>query len=185
MLTPSIKKYYNAFGLIEVLISVAMIAVIMAAMVGIAKMVLMNTVRAQERAQAVRLAQEGIEIVRQIRDTAWIDRDNQTEWDKLSYSSSGGWSVLTPGDSYKISFSNSNPDNRYYLESTSGAGAEILLDGGSFYRKIEVENITNLVPSNGSPTIGTYAKKVTVTVLEPSDKSVKISEIMTNWRPNY
>jgi len=180
------KKHFRAFGLVEVLISVAMIAVIMAAMVGIAKMVLMNTVRAQERAQAVRLAQEGIEIVRQIRDTAWIDRDNATNWDKLAFDSISGWIVPDiPPSEHEVAFETSSPENRYFLKSTTGDGAEISLDGGTFYRKIEVENVTNLVPSNGSPTIGTYAKKVTVTVLEPSDKSVKISEIITNWRPNY
>lgn len=190
MLNPSTKKYSPAFGLIEVLISITIIAIIMAALVGIARMVLTNTVQTQEKSQAVRLAQEGIEIVRQVRDTGWIDRDNTTEWDTWVYNS-GTWSASN-GD-FEIAFNSTVPTdssyNRYYLQSTSGDGALIVLDGSNFYRKVRVENVTNLVPgetSTGSGvSINTYAKKVTVTVLEPSGKTVAISEIMTNWRPNY
>lgn len=76
-----VKK--KGFSLIEVLLSGTIIVMILAATVFIGKAAMQTTTKSVEKIQASYLAQEGLEIARQIRDTNWIDEDDSTKWNYL------------------------------------------------------------------------------------------------------
>lgn len=195
------REKQKAFGIVEVLIASSIIVVILASLVGMGQLALSNSVRMQERAQATRLAQEGIEIVRQIRDTNWVDGNSVSEWNSWQHTNNTpNWSSASDGD-YIVSFDSQNnytaPHNqpdvmRFYLTSVTLApdysNAEAInLDGGvsKYKRWVNVASVSNLLPTNSGPTLSDYAKKITVSVDMPSGKTISISEMLTNWRPNY
>ncbi len=66
-------KQRDGFGLIEVMFAGAVFVVVVGGMVTLGRLALRNAALATQRTQAMNLAQEGIETVRQMRDTAWID----------------------------------------------------------------------------------------------------------------
>ena len=183
------KNYRPGFGLIEVLISLSIITVLLASLVSVGKTMLGNSLNVQEKAQAVRLAEEGLEIVRQIRDTNWIDgnMNGVTEWDTLVYAasgSSGSWSPAEGGKSYGILFD--DDIKALHLVPTTGNGDAITIDNVKFYRKIEVANLTNLLPAgpDGQNMRGN-GKKFTAKIIMPNGKEIAVSEILTNWRPAW
>jgi Tfp pilus assembly protein PilV len=81
------RKFSKGFGILEVLISSAIIIVVLGTLVFIAQSSLSNASYMQERAQAVSLAAEAIETVRQNRDSNYIDEANATQWDMIGSAS--------------------------------------------------------------------------------------------------
>lgn len=63
------KQIRKSFGLIEVLVSVAIIAMVLTALVGLASSSVKTSVSTEKRLKAVYLAREGNALVRQIKDT--------------------------------------------------------------------------------------------------------------------
>lgn len=132
----------KGFGLLEVLLAGVMIIMILSALLVVTRNVSDNAVQNQQRLQATYLAQEGIEIVRQIRDSNYIDQNKNTRWDTLI------------GDSSNISFISNNgkvTDNDYVItknmknqryrliekiDTDESANGIIELDGTKFTRKI-------------------------------------------------
>jgi Tfp pilus assembly protein PilV len=66
------SKTRRGFGLLEVVFSTAIFIVVVGSLVGLSRLSLRNAVLSTHRSQAINLAQDGLEIVRQMRDTAWI-----------------------------------------------------------------------------------------------------------------
>jgi len=105
ILKPKNKK--NAFTLLELIVSIFVISVgILGAYILYSQIISFSEV-SKARLTAAYLAQEGIEIVRNIRDTNWLnDRDQDYELDQGSYEadyqsiSLSGWSE--PGNSLRI-----------------------------------------------------------------------------------
>ena len=197
------KNYKKGFGLLEVLISIIIIVLILTSLVLIGRKALSNSLYLQQRAQAIYLAQEGIELIRQTRDTNWIDGNDQTQWNTLltSGASSG------QGKQYKLVFVDDL--KRYLLERLEGTGGDNAAgekiefseqgDNGKiketvFYRTVTASTIEG---EEGSILIGDgendivpnkNAIKVTVIVKWQFDglvKTTSVSEILTNWRPNF
>lgn len=69
----------NGFGLLEVLFSTSIFIVVVGSLVALSRISLRNSVLAAHRTQAVNLAQDGLETVRQMRDTAWLSRTSRTQ----------------------------------------------------------------------------------------------------------
>lgn len=88
----------KGFGLLEVLISGLIIIMILAALVMIARASMNNNQYMQKRAQALYLAQEGIENVRYNRDSNWIDGLPDTAWNSMSTTSA----IPVAGGCYKV-----------------------------------------------------------------------------------
>lgn len=68
------NKSRKGFGLLETLFSTAVFIVVVGGMVTLGRLSLRNAALAAHRTQAINLAQDGIESVRQMRDTGWIAR---------------------------------------------------------------------------------------------------------------
>lgn len=65
---------HQGFGLLETLFSTAVFIVVVGGMVTLGRLSLRNAALAAHRTQAINLAQDGIESIRQMRDTGWIAR---------------------------------------------------------------------------------------------------------------
>ena len=200
------NRFKKGFGLLEVLVSAVIIIMILSALVLIGRKSLSNSVYAQQRAQAIYASQEGLEIIRQMRDTNWIDGNSNTQWDSMGIDSAGKLVNLTDLDSNQIHNAQiqfytqaSNPANRYYLllaDNSAGAQENIgySLDGITTLfevkRSVTIEktNPYDLLPGLDPETKSANALKITVTTkwdYDGSTHTVNVSEILTNWRPNY
>ncbi|MFA5927219.1 MAG: prepilin-type N-terminal cleavage/methylation domain-containing protein [Patescibacteria group bacterium] len=178
-------KHKKGFGLIEVLLASVITAMMLGALISVGRVALASNQNALERTQAAYLAQQGIEVVRQIRDTNWID-GGTTSWDSLT-----GNTKLHTVDvaNYKLRWDS----GRYLLEPDLTSAGEIIdIGGNSFRREIQVQNesqMGTLVPTDGSLTHyarGDSVLRVVVVVkFRDGTKEVSVSEILTNWRPNY
>jgi type II secretory pathway pseudopilin PulG len=170
-------KKKKAFGLLEVLLSGVIIIIILSSLMVVARNAVDNSILLQQRAQATYLAQEGIELVRQIRDTNYIDGDNST-----------GWSSLTLGARY---LNYDDVVDKYILSPSNNA---IIIDGNRFTRSIYVAN------SNGSlldprlrfdgvnVQIPTQSKRIRVSVSwqsKNSTKNIQIETMLTNSRQGF
>jgi hypothetical protein len=68
-----LRHNHNGFGLLEVLFATSIFILVVAGLVALSRLALRNALLSMHRAQAYNLAQDGLEAVRQIRDTNWID----------------------------------------------------------------------------------------------------------------
>lgn len=179
------KKYSKGFGLIEVLLSSVIIAMMLGALITVGRTAIASNENALERVQATYLAQQGIEAVRQIRDTNWIDGD-ATAWDSLT-----GSDRLR--DTGVANYSLKWDSGRYLLEADpASAGETVSINGNIFKREIQIQNqsqIGTLVPAQGSLTADAISESVlrviVVVKFRGGTKEVSVSEILTNWRPNF
>lgn len=184
----------KAFGIVEVLIASTVIMIAIFALASVSQVTLASTSRTMARAQAAHLAQEGIEIVRNIRDTNWIDDRGDTKWDYLVSIDGTAWSEVTritnpavADPNYIISYRN----NRYFLSASGvGAGESISLGADKFIRRIKIEEVgaqmlNGVVPGGAEADKNEVAFKVSAYVTVVDGPTVVISEILTNWRPNY
>ena len=200
------RKQKKGFGLLEVLISTVIVIMMMSALVMIGKKSLSNTVYVQQRAQAIYLSQEGLEIIKQMRDTNWVDGKSNTKWDslamdKFSHEIINLTEVSNP-ESYNTLAWVDSPENRYYLENNAyGWPIDVPMiyytnnqqEGTRFERTVKVENanpannkLMNILPGLNDQQKETSVLKITVTTSWDNGKySVSVSDIMTNWRPNY
>lgn len=184
----------KGFGIIEVLIASTIVIVILGALTAVGRSALRGSDTIQERTQAAYLAQEGIEIVRQIRDTNWIDLDNTTSWDSLVWNNDM-FDIVSRGRSYGIQFKKLKVDNSslYRFGLVSDSVESIMLDNINYQRTISIGNTDSLLPDKSDTekisADGHDLKtgmKVTATVTWPSNPTgVSVSEVLTNWRPNY
>ena len=176
----------KGFGLLEVLLSAVIIIIILAALVTIGRAALNNNENLIERSQATYFAQEGIEMVRQIRDTNWIDGDNTSKWDTLVWASSA---YTTTDDSKEYGLQYEQAKFRVLLLE-SPAGDELTLNNVKYTRKITVNSVdsSDLIPNGSGTNLKPYALKVTSTVtwnFSGQPKTIELSELITNWRPDF
>lgn len=196
-----IYGFKKGFGILEVLVSAVIVITILAALVLIGRAALANSINVQEKAQAIYLAQEGIEQVRQIRDTNWIDKNNATQFDDLVWD---GNKIVEPTNNtdYVIdSVSIDATKQRMLLVALQQNSATVSLKDSKnnatkeFQRTIKINYLNYppanaLLPGTGSNDVqkATEAYRVTVFVSWNANgmtKSVTASEILTNWRPNF
>lgn len=196
-------KKKKAFGLLEVLLSGVIIIIILSALMVVARNAVDNSVLLQQRAQATYLAQEGIELVRQVRDTNYIDGKETTTWDKITgiesdtiHSSNGMWNYYV---------SDSLLDKRLRIQRfTSGQKelSKINIDGTDYYRSIvfwsrnQYSGSSNFSPpiyylaptGTPSPSVGKVGYKIRVTVewqSKNSTKKIQIETMLTNSRQGF
>ncbi|MFA4996188.1 MAG: type II secretion system protein [Patescibacteria group bacterium] len=187
----NIEKYKQGFGILEVLVSAVIIITILSVLVFIGRSALANSLYAQGKAQAIYIAQEGIEQVRQARDTNWIDGDNTTQFDDVAWNTAINDLVQpTAGTVYAPNYAL----NRWGLKATTTGSSDtnILILGQTYRREVRISTLgsSTIMAGSGSNDVNksTQSFKVTVKVmwdLNGQTKNVEVSEILTNWRPNF
>lgn len=133
----------EGFTLIEVIVSIAVIITTLVGLIGLISFSVSGLGPAKSRIIAANLAQEGVEIVRNIRDSNWMlyraEMENGESW---------RWTTgLSPG-TYRVQFNSSS------LISITGDGPFLRRDNNGFYRyngtwpntpftrKITIENVS-------------------------------------------
>ena len=186
-MTNNYRKFSKGFGILEVLISSAIIIVVLGTLVFIAQSSLTNAAYMQERAQAIGLASEGMETVRQIRDSNYIDGDPDTKWNTLSDSDSQDLIIF--GANYYL----------LGLAPLSGVASRpriinrvlpaTIIDGVSYTRKVTFQDINgNQLLSGVSNSGGNgFIATVSVTWNGSGGKagSAEVKELITNSRFVY
>jgi type II secretory pathway pseudopilin PulG len=190
-MSPSVTKK-NGFGIIEVLLAGVIIITMLGALVVLGKTVISNLTNTAQRSQATFLAQQGIEIVRQIRDSNYIDQDNTTQWNSLITDSSGSYHPPSfgSGDIYVISFNYNSPTIKPKLiklaDDSAGDSDIPLVGGGTFTRTISFQKVTNLQPQGATASLDeNNVFTVKCTVDWEGGKEVTIDEMLTNSHPNF
>lgn len=184
------KNFKKGFGIIEVLIASSIIAIILFALVATGRAALRNSTDMQERAQALFVAQEGMELVRQMRDTNWVDNKSTTQWKTMVSIDGNVMNDVNDNVAYAIKYLNTGTNGNYYLKPNSDKTLDQLVKVGNLetYRTVTINigsGLGDLLPNvAGTSVLRDSAMKVTVNV-SYGTKSVQVSEIMTNWRPDY
>lgn len=156
----------SGFGLLEVLLSSGILVVTIAAVITLGSIATRGSVLNQSRIQAYNLAQEGMEAVRAIRDTNYIDQDTNTNWDT-------GLIDTTTLDNCDVEYGDYTPP----LSSIAQKRWKIVCTGTTspdprFTRKVNI-----------SPVADSKRVDVTVSWDEFGRKhSVNLNTILTNWR---
>jgi len=177
----------KGFGLLEVVIAAGIISIFAGGVVLLSVASLRSSVINKHRTQAAALAQEAIEGIRVIRDSAWIDQDSTTEWDT-------NIPLTTPSGSFNRVYYDKS-DGKWKIDSfvdspncASGSGVEneswFKLDKVCFNRKLTIENGPNEI-SNTDGTTNLTSRKVKV-IVTWSDygkgRDVTVETLLTNWR---
>jgi Tfp pilus assembly protein PilV len=153
----------RGFGLAEVLLASGVLILVVTSIVALSRFVIRGYSLAAGRTQAVYLAQEGLEMVRNVRDSFWIDANPNTHFTSLA-----------PG-TYRVAWSTT--DRRFELQS----GTETITLGSlAFQRTITVSDVSQV-----DATLDPYMKKVVVTVSWTEGGrswSVSTETYLTNWK---
>jgi type II secretory pathway pseudopilin PulG len=166
-------KSKRGFTLIEALIAISILIIGIVSSFILVTRALYNTNIIQDRLTASFLAQEGLELVRQIRDSNYLNKINggSINWDNN----------LAPG-TYRISFENglekiqSPNEAQLYFHDDSGLFNYISSDGKltSFSRKINIEQI-----SSDELKITTIINWQT----KGSEYTIQVEDHLFNWLP--
>lgn len=188
----------KGFGVLEVMISSGIIVIILIALTTASRAALNGNIQNQMRAQAIFLAQEGLEAVREARDSGWIGNISGTGWNSLVWNGDELNLVDTTSlGCYRIDFKTTV--NRFGLTKTSACPPlnsdlekiTILSQGDEFDRYVQIESVGDRIMKDdtaSSVTAGTNLAnsiKVTVVVNWGAGKSISESTILTNWKPNF
>ena len=201
-----IQEKKEAFGLLEVIVMGGIVVMILAALTMAGRAAMKMSQTAEKRGQAIYLAQEGLEIIRQGRDTRWIDDNGvtgqKTEWSdifgsdlksppELETTSSGCFAIGTSSENYfgLRAIADVCPEPAETLREAIDLGGE---PAARFYRYVIAEKVGDTILKDdeingieiGADT-NLNAIKFTVKVNWENGKSVEVSEILTDWKPNY
>lgn len=180
------NNHKKGFGLLEVLLAGLIIIIMLSALVVVARAAISNSLYLQQRSQATFLAQEGMEIVRQIRDTNYIDGSNNTTWNAYDQAVPTSGKINT-AKFYGIDFAS----GRWKLLSKNDeASVASMTFSGVTYRRVITFSDTGSLVTNPALTTNpnfnapAYRLKVAVTwSFQGQDgKTVEIEEILANSR---
>jgi len=171
----------NGFGLLEVLISVGILALVVGGVVGLGNISVKNSVISADRTVAYNLAQEGKEELKQIRDSKWVDGSSSATipWNE---------EFKTDGSNYQLE--QDAATKKFYLAPGSKS---ILLNGTTYTRFVtfsapDADTQANLLSQ--TPVIDNANKewmiKATITVSWTEyDKNwtVILPAYFTDWMP--
>lgn len=186
------RTYKQGFTLVEIIIAITLLVIGVVAVFGLVFFAINLNRDNVMRVQALELAREGMEIVRNVRDTNW----------KNNYPFNGGaeiWGVGLDGTktiAVSPTFSDQSPFDlqavtkgdkaSYRLNTIEESGVTLFTHGqgkeSPFYRYVELSPVSSqLAPAATDSEV----MKVTVTVLwndSGKEKKVEITEVLTNWR---
>ncbi|MEK7096353.1 MAG: hypothetical protein AAB881_00135 [Patescibacteria group bacterium] len=185
------KLFQKGFGVLEVLVASTIIITILGGLVTIGTMAINTNEKIARKAEATFLAQEGIEMVRQIRDTNWVDESaKNTNWDSLVLDNAG--KIVRPDytTAYYLSQDCFDQKSGCILQTATKDDKNRDVYGNITYtRTVKFEEVKDLTQDadRNSDLSKTPANllKVTLTVSWLTNQSVTVSELLTNWRPNF
>jgi prepilin-type N-terminal cleavage/methylation domain-containing protein len=160
MIILSVKKE-EGFTLIELIVAIFILSVAVVGIFGAFSIMVVLTYDAADRLTAAYLAQEGVEIIRNIRDSNWLrmEQESAFSWDEsLSFCESAGCNVdfFTTGDDPYVVMPWYNSDLDYLNIDSNGFYSYDIGGRTKFKRKITIETDTGAIPE--------YVMKISVQV---------------------
>lgn len=171
-----IIKNRRGFSIIEVIISVFVIAVGLVSIIGLIAGSLKESINSRNQTIAANLAQEGVELVRNVRDNNWASGDPDT------------FHYLDNSDGCIINYDSGSID-------CTSLSYSLILDGSGYYehsagtstkfsRRIKIEGITDkkitsVVTWDGGsfwPDMSNFSDCTT------SKRCVYVQDILTDWK---
>lgn len=178
-------RFKRGFGLIEAVFATGILAMIATGAVVLNTQALRNTAVLADRLTAFEWAQEGVEVVRQIRDTNLIDGHPETDWKCFDPDQAPS------APSYDCGFNTINENNIYHLETT--------VDGSRWKLVVSPPGDSSL--SNKFAPAGYFTREIHIGKTSPDDpekrlvqvkvsfkvgvgrtETITLSTILTNWR---
>jgi type II secretory pathway pseudopilin PulG len=162
----------NGFGLLEVLLSSGLIAILIGGAVILGAVVFRTTQVNQHKTQAMYLNQEAIEAVKQIQRSNWVKQDATVSWnnsldagERMLLAKDKGWSLLA-----------------YNKE-----GSSKILNEVTFYRKITITDVTadkNLITDSNYRSSNIIKKLESEVTWDDFGKtySTKIQTLVSDWK---
>lgn len=158
----------QAFTLIEVVMAITLITIVMTAVYGLVISIITANQRNIHSLQASALAAEGLEVVRFMRDSNWLQN---YEWDK------GG---AAGGFNFEVDSSTHTTEEFYLEESTSSpywSLSAAAISDGMFTRKISISEVDpDAVDSQVYEVLSTVSWKE-----RGVDRNVEVSTFLTDW----
>ena len=170
----------RGFTLLEVTIAAAIIALISGAVVALATYSIQMSILGSNRTAAYQLSQEGVELVRQIRDTTYINQLPDT-WNQpaggAKFSDCGLLCVISPDSTTGLP-----------ILATASVPESITLAAGStntnFSRSIVITNPKVIDSNSGVPADAMVKVECIVSWNQQGRKiSVDSTTTLTDWRP--
>jgi Tfp pilus assembly protein PilV len=166
----------KAFTLIETLIAITLMTVVITAVTGLILTTLQANARNLRSLQATLLAQEGLEALRYMRDSNWLQNYDWDGGDQL-------WGEnFEAGTSGKTVYVVSTPCTRVLSEhpcfelSTNPDDAEVTLEGGMvFERSLELTTVAGSTEESAVTATVTWEER-------GADRSIQLSTYLTNWK---
>ena len=166
----------KAFTLIETLLAITLMTVVITAVTGLILTTLQANARNLRSLQATLLAQEGLEALRYMRDSNWLQNydwdGGDALWGENFEAGSGGKTVYLQSTAC-TSILSSHP---CFELSTNPDDAEVTLECGMvFERSLELAAVA----------VSTEESAVTATVTWEErgvDRSIQLSTYLTNWK---
>lgn len=163
----------KGFTLIEIIIAVFILSIAIVGVYSAFSIIVILTTSSSDRLTATYLSQEGMEIIRNIRDTNWLTCDDPTICSFSSYLADVDTDCSTTGCEADFTTSPS-PDNASRLTQwpSTSDGNYLNIDVGGFYK----------YSIDGTPS--KFKRKLTITLLNDDHAMKVISEVIWNEKPN-
>lgn len=148
----------TGFTLIEIIIAIFILSVAVVGVYNVFSATMILSSGMADRLQATYLSQEGIEIIRNVRDNNWINVSDNWLW---------GLTESAPNCELGCEVDYTTlPRNSVFLRAWSGDGSYLRIDSNKFYGYSEVDSI-----------LTKFKRKITITQLPRNDKvyAVKVS----------
>ena len=177
MMANNLIKDKKGFSFIEVMISVFVLSVGIVAIISLMTGNIKNSAGSRDNIIASELAQEGVEIVRNIRDNNFLNNPSDP------------FNGLSDGNSYRVDYNNGISSAASYQLNYSNSGFYTYSSGTAtkFYRRIDITNyessafgrkITSTVIWGGN---SIPSSPVDSTKCNMSNKCFYIEDILTDW----
>ncbi|MDP3882582.1 MAG: prepilin-type N-terminal cleavage/methylation domain-containing protein [Candidatus Staskawiczbacteria bacterium] len=171
---PQILSFKNkGFTIVELIVTIFILSIAVIGVFGAFSIMIVLTSTSADRLTAAYLAQEGVEIIRNIRDTNWLEADTNTDidtaWDEGLQNCESALGCMVD---YRTTGSTEHP----VIPRTNSDSDYLGIDAMGFYNYNE-----------GTPT--KFKRKITITYLPDGDSSsdyiMKVSvEVFWDQKPN-
>lgn len=178
------KNIKNGFGIMEVLIAASLLIIIVGSVVGLSRMTLKNNMLSSEKIQAYNLVREGLEIIRSLRDTNWIDVSPESTWlDNIC-------NPTIDQNEAQCTFVYNDILNKYVI--SNNVPEKISINNIEFERVYKVsitkkQNLADFVDEQYKNSILVYNTRIVEVEVSWKNTgkkySVKGSTFLTNWKP--
>ncbi len=166
------------FGILEVLIAGLIISMMLTALVSVGKMTTDSSRQMSEKTQAYYLAQDGIEQFRRARDSSWFNGTPGNNINSLTLAMAGSNVSSMSGYVQKNG-------NFVWDSAENEAETNFNLDGTIYRRRAEIEKISSIIPGDAIARDKNALRIKIIVYWNNNTKSVEVSELLTDWRPNY